>query len=479
MENNRLNYANLGDRVLAFLTDIIIKWALTLVILSCILLFSSERHINYNDVFISPLFNLILIVLIFIESVYSAVKGTTIGNKIFKLKILAKGGKNPGLFRYFFRNLFEIFISYPILIGVAPIIYNPQKKAWHDSLFGTYVISERPTPEQTKEVLVSVKLPFIIGFAALFSAVSYYLVTFPSAAAAYYYQYFSYGKIPVAFKFPYMLFEPIMLLHTSGKFNLYWAIISTAIFLLAVAALFINKKNVLKIVSTYLLFACIVYLVWYVSFDYAYQAGLLRSCLMLKLQNAYGFQSSEKNNNELFGEWDDFVKNFDARKDEPEFINKWKQMIDARYAVNSASGGEPEKLITFSHNKSTPFISRETRKQYLDKGERYLLFDGEKRLQAFAVLNNRDGNINVVYFEIAPWNLCSVEKSYKRVYFAITNELFKNIALLYKKDAAAKNLTVEILPCFHYELFFPGQAMNNKTLIFDRRSIIIFLYPER
>ena len=67
--------------------------------------------------------------------------GQSWGRKIAGLKVVDAEGQPVGFWRALGRNLFAFWISAPLLyLGFFWVIWDPQKQAWHDKVFRTFVV---------------------------------------------------------------------------------------------------------------------------------------------------------------------------------------------------------------------------------------------------------------------------------------------------------------------------------------------------
>jgi len=67
--------------------------------------------------------------------------GQSWGRKLTGLKVVTSDGGPIGFWRSLGRNLFAAFVSAPLLyLGFLWVIWDPQKQAWHDKVFRTYVL---------------------------------------------------------------------------------------------------------------------------------------------------------------------------------------------------------------------------------------------------------------------------------------------------------------------------------------------------
>jgi len=66
--------------------------------------------------------------------------GQSWGQRLVGLKVVNVDGEPIGFWSALGRNLFAIFISLPLDLLVTLAIWDPQKQAWHDKVFRTFVI---------------------------------------------------------------------------------------------------------------------------------------------------------------------------------------------------------------------------------------------------------------------------------------------------------------------------------------------------
>jgi uncharacterized RDD family membrane protein YckC len=68
-------------------------------------------------------------------------RGQSLGRQFWGLKVADSEGAPVGFVRALFRNLFAISISaIPLYLGFLWVIWDPQKQAWHDKVFRTFVV---------------------------------------------------------------------------------------------------------------------------------------------------------------------------------------------------------------------------------------------------------------------------------------------------------------------------------------------------
>ena len=67
--------------------------------------------------------------------------GQSWGRRVADVKVVDGNGKPIGFWRALLRNLFAATISAPSLyVGFLWVAWDPAKQAWHDKVFGTYVV---------------------------------------------------------------------------------------------------------------------------------------------------------------------------------------------------------------------------------------------------------------------------------------------------------------------------------------------------
>lgn len=96
--------------------------------------FGGRPHVGASDVVFGLwfLFNLTYLV---------GQYGQSVGRWIAGIRVVGDDGGPIGFWRALFRNLFAAFVSGPLLcLGFLWIIWDPKKRAWHDHVFGAYVI---------------------------------------------------------------------------------------------------------------------------------------------------------------------------------------------------------------------------------------------------------------------------------------------------------------------------------------------------
>ena len=134
-----VTYAGIGRRIVSTFIDLFTVLSVT-VILSMVL-FPSNQMSNYfmeNRILIG-LFIWILYNGFFESSVYEA----TIGEMLFKLKVIDLYGKQVSFLRASFRCIVTILSILPVGLGIWYMTTDPKKQSWHDLIAGTFVIKSK------------------------------------------------------------------------------------------------------------------------------------------------------------------------------------------------------------------------------------------------------------------------------------------------------------------------------------------------
>jgi len=121
-----LQYAGFPDRFVAWLIDVIL-----LVVVNVVLLIALSQS------FAAQGFTFLL------DGAYLVVgngTGATLGKYTVGLRCVDANGEVPGLGRGLLRWIVSIFSFYALLIGYFWVLWEPQKRTWHDMAAGTYVV---------------------------------------------------------------------------------------------------------------------------------------------------------------------------------------------------------------------------------------------------------------------------------------------------------------------------------------------------
>ncbi len=74
--------------------------------------------------------------------------GQSVGRMVADITVVGEDGSAIGFWRALGRNLFAFFISAPPLyLGFLWVIWDPDKQAWHDKAFRTYVVKDQLEPK--------------------------------------------------------------------------------------------------------------------------------------------------------------------------------------------------------------------------------------------------------------------------------------------------------------------------------------------
>jgi len=138
--------AGLGERILAYLIDFGIFFALYLFIL-----FSNLIWVSGGSMFENDMFKIVMIIWVACYALYDLVceiflNGQSIGKRIIKIRTISLDGGSPRLGQYFLRWLFRI-IDFPVTIwltGALSIAFTENKQRLGDLVAGTTLIKVNP-----------------------------------------------------------------------------------------------------------------------------------------------------------------------------------------------------------------------------------------------------------------------------------------------------------------------------------------------
>jgi uncharacterized RDD family membrane protein YckC len=137
-------YAGFGDRLVADLIDgiVLLLVALPAYVVDRVVfnlntgLFDEGEDFGATDAVMVCWFLFHLTYLV-------GTRGQSWGRKLVGIKVVGTDGAPIGFWRALFRNLFAAALSAPPLyLGFLWVIWDPDKQAWHDKVFGTYVIQD-------------------------------------------------------------------------------------------------------------------------------------------------------------------------------------------------------------------------------------------------------------------------------------------------------------------------------------------------
>ena len=147
--------APLGRRLLAFALDLILISILaTPILMTLALVFLPDWFVQYVVVTSQPPFtppdlplypkliaNLLsdLVLALYFTGFHFA-HGKTPAKSLFRLRVVDPSGQNPGLLKSVLRALVLIFSMGLLFLPLTYAFFNPQRRALHDFVAGTYVV---------------------------------------------------------------------------------------------------------------------------------------------------------------------------------------------------------------------------------------------------------------------------------------------------------------------------------------------------
>lgn len=147
--------APLGRRLLAFIVDLILSYILLCPILWVIYLNSppeitaqlaaSFSQSGYTPPQLPPFYEALLQVLFYgavtlYMAGFHAAHGRTPAKSILRLQVVNQYGQKPGLAQAFMRALVLSFSLFLFFFPLLYVFFNPQRRALHDLVAGTYVV---------------------------------------------------------------------------------------------------------------------------------------------------------------------------------------------------------------------------------------------------------------------------------------------------------------------------------------------------
>ncbi|MCK9472089.1 RDD family protein [Sulfurimonas sp.] len=135
---NKLHYAHYSSRVKAFITDLFMIYAPILYLITYVALDGKDA---FQSSQLAPLIGVSLYGLIY--AVLLSKFGQTPGKKAYELKVVDdKTGKNLSFFRALLRFVAFLFTA-TTLLGLLVPFYRKDKKALHDIICNTLVVSTK------------------------------------------------------------------------------------------------------------------------------------------------------------------------------------------------------------------------------------------------------------------------------------------------------------------------------------------------
>ena len=93
--------------------------------------------------FVALIFSMLCAVFYYVGMLAYA-DGATLGKKIMKIKVVKNDGSPVTLKNAFLRYLAYILASLPLSLGLLWVLWDKEKRGWHDHLAGTKVIPTEP-----------------------------------------------------------------------------------------------------------------------------------------------------------------------------------------------------------------------------------------------------------------------------------------------------------------------------------------------
>jgi uncharacterized RDD family membrane protein YckC len=131
-----VSYAGLGIRMLAKLIDLIIVFAILLIVEAIFLKFNFKN----NDFTIFRVLITGVAWLVYNGLFESSIFQGTIGKMTAKLKVVSLYGKELTVLRALSRCIAVLISVLPVGLGIWYITTDKKKRAWHDLIAGTFVI---------------------------------------------------------------------------------------------------------------------------------------------------------------------------------------------------------------------------------------------------------------------------------------------------------------------------------------------------
>lgn len=146
--------ATIGERMLAYLVDLVIQIAY-FIIVAFILLGNIFNNIDYST---SIALLLIALPIMFYSLVCeSTMEGQTFGKKLLKIKVVKIDGYQAGFFDYFVRWIFAIVdIQMGFIPGVIAMVSTKHTQRLGDLAAGTAVISEKSKYNISHTILMEI-----------------------------------------------------------------------------------------------------------------------------------------------------------------------------------------------------------------------------------------------------------------------------------------------------------------------------------
>ncbi|MBW7868750.1 MAG: RDD family protein [Brumimicrobium sp.] len=167
-QNVNINFAlaNIGERMVAFLFDMMVKFAYLIVLWFVFIKIGNlDKYLDNMDGWSSAaIINLFFLPIYFYTLFFeSLMEGQTPGKKVMKIKVIKSDAYQGHFMDYFARWIFrlvDVFISLG-LVGILTIIINTKNKRLGDIVAGTAVITLKSKYNISHTILVDLQQDYV------------------------------------------------------------------------------------------------------------------------------------------------------------------------------------------------------------------------------------------------------------------------------------------------------------------------------
>ncbi len=131
-----------GKRVAAFLLDALIFGVPVNIVQG--LIFGPAVYDPDNPAYFMALIFSMLCAVFYYVGMLTYAGGQTVGKRIMKIKVVKNDGSSLTLKAAFLRYLSYIVASLPLSLGLLWVLWDKEKRGWHDHLAGTKVVPAQP-----------------------------------------------------------------------------------------------------------------------------------------------------------------------------------------------------------------------------------------------------------------------------------------------------------------------------------------------